>query len=75
MLSQAAASSGVSSESSSGTSGETEDYGKGVVFYLKGKQVVGILLWNVFGKMSIARKVSLSPDFPSSVFQGLKNSC
>ncbi|ELU02751.1 hypothetical protein CAPTEDRAFT_224029 [Capitella teleta] len=36
---------------------ESEDFGKGVVFYLKGKQVVGILLWNVFGKMPIARKI------------------
>ncbi|XP_022086812.1 apoptosis-inducing factor 1, mitochondrial-like [Acanthaster planci] len=35
----------------------TEDYGKGVVFYLKNNMVVGVVLWNVFNKMPIARKV------------------
>ena len=34
-----------------------EDYGKGIIFYLRDKVVVGIILWNVFGKMPIARKV------------------
>uniref|UniRef100_A0A914XKL1 Apoptosis-inducing factor 1, mitochondrial n=1 Tax=Plectus sambesii TaxID=2011161 RepID=A0A914XKL1_9BILA len=34
-----------------------EDYGKGVVFYLKGKQIVGIVLWNVFNRMPVARKI------------------
>lgn len=34
-----------------------DQYGKGVVFYLKDDTVVGILLWNVFNKMQIARKV------------------
>jgi programmed cell death 8 (apoptosis-inducing factor) len=34
-----------------------EDYGKGVVFYMRDKQIVGILLWNVFNRMAIARKV------------------
>ncbi|KAK6168361.1 hypothetical protein SNE40_020912 [Patella caerulea] len=34
-----------------------EDYGKGVVFYVKDNVVVGIVLWNVFNKMPIARKV------------------
>ncbi|KAH9523175.1 Apoptosis-inducing factor 1, mitochondrial [Bulinus truncatus] len=37
---------------------DTEDYGKGVVFYLNNKKtVVGILLWNTFNKMSLARQV------------------
>ncbi|XP_030836587.1 apoptosis-inducing factor 1, mitochondrial [Strongylocentrotus purpuratus] len=35
----------------------SEDYGKGVVFYMKDKVVVGMLLWNIFNKMPIARKV------------------
>ena len=35
----------------------SEDYGKGVVFYMKDKMVVGIVMWNVFNKMPIARKV------------------
>ena len=34
-----------------------EDYGKGVVFYLRDDVVVGVLLWNVFNKINIARKV------------------
>lgn len=35
----------------------SEDFGKGVVFYLKNDTVVGMLLWNVFNKMPVARKV------------------
>ncbi|XP_070615939.1 apoptosis-inducing factor 1, mitochondrial [Erythrolamprus reginae] len=34
-----------------------EDYGKGVVFYLQGKVVVGMVLWNIFNRMPIARKI------------------
>ncbi|KAK4311926.1 hypothetical protein Pmani_016614 [Petrolisthes manimaculis] len=34
-----------------------EDYGKGVVFYLRDNVVVGIVLWNVFNRMPIARKI------------------
>ncbi|KAG9351318.1 hypothetical protein JZ751_022565, partial [Albula glossodonta] len=32
-----------------------DDYGKGVIFYLRDKVVVGIILWNVFNRMPIAR--------------------
>nr|CAB3220664.1 apoptosis-inducing factor 1, mitochondrial [Phallusia mammillata] len=39
------------------TSAVSDDFGKGVVFYLRDKAVVGVLLWNVFGRMSIARKI------------------
>jgi len=36
----------------------SDDYGRGVVFYLNDKnRVVGILLWNLFNRISIARKV------------------
>ena len=35
---------------------EGEDYGKGVIFYLRENKVVGVLLWNVFNRMSIARR-------------------
>ncbi|CAG9767010.1 unnamed protein product [Ceutorhynchus assimilis] len=38
-------------------SNEGEDYGKGVIFYLRDDVVVGIVLWNVFNRMSIARQV------------------
>ncbi|XP_046694990.1 apoptosis-inducing factor 1, mitochondrial isoform X6 [Silurus meridionalis] len=34
-----------------------ENYGKGVIFYLRDKVVVGIVLWNVFNRMPIARKI------------------
>ena len=34
-----------------------DDFSKGVVFYTKGGVVVGVLTWNIFGKMDLARKV------------------
>ncbi|RWS30165.1 apoptosis-inducing factor 1-like isoform X2 [Leptotrombidium deliense] len=36
---------------------EADDYGKGVIFYLRENIVVGILLWNIFNQMSIARRI------------------
>ncbi|XP_015364379.1 PREDICTED: apoptosis-inducing factor 1, mitochondrial isoform X2 [Diuraphis noxia] len=33
------------------------EYKKGVVFYLKNDVIVGIVLWNLFNRMSIARQV------------------
>nr|AMY56536.1 AIF1 [Botryllus schlosseri] len=36
---------------------DSEDFGKGVVFYVRQKKVVGILLWNIFGRTGIARKI------------------
>lgn len=36
---------------------DVEKYGKGVIFYLRDDVIVGIVLWNVFAKMSIARKI------------------
>ncbi|XP_076808808.1 apoptosis-inducing factor 1, mitochondrial-like isoform X1 [Clavelina lepadiformis] len=36
---------------------ENKEFGKGVVFYLRDQKLVGILLWNVFGRMSVARKL------------------
>lgn len=34
-----------------------DNFGKGVLFYLKKNVVVGIVLWNVFNRMPIARKI------------------
>ena len=34
------------------------DFEKGVIFYLKNDIVVGIVLWNVFNRMSVARQVT-----------------
>ena len=39
------------------SSTSTEKFDKGIVFYMREKSIVGILMWNVFGKMPIARKV------------------
>lgn len=45
-----------------GTKTEPHDFGKGVVFYLDGDKIVGILLWNVFNRISIARKILMSEE-------------
>lgn len=34
-----------------------EDYSKGVIFYLQGDIVVGIVLWNLFNRIRIAKQV------------------
>lgn len=40
------------------TTSPADDFGKGVIFYLnENDRVVGILLWNVFNRISIARKI------------------
>ncbi|KAK7097575.1 hypothetical protein V1264_004529 [Littorina saxatilis] len=36
---------------------ESDEFGKGIVFYRKNNIIVGILLWNTFNKMPIARKI------------------
>ncbi|XP_034462969.1 apoptosis-inducing factor 1, mitochondrial isoform X9 [Hippoglossus hippoglossus] len=36
---------------------QNDNYGKGVIFYLRDKVVVGIILWNVFNRMPVARKI------------------
>ncbi|GAB6023903.1 Apoptosis-inducing factor 1, mitochondrial [Chamberlinius hualienensis] len=36
---------------------ENDQYGKGVIFYLRDDIVVGIIMWNVFNRMPIARKI------------------
>lgn len=47
---------GVFSNGSNLTS-NVDDTKKGVVFYMKNDRVVGVLLWNVFNKINIARQV------------------
>ncbi|KAI4464107.1 apoptosis-inducing factor 1 [Holotrichia oblita] len=37
--------------------GDGEDFGKGIIFYLRDDIVVGIMLWNVFNRMQVARQV------------------
>lgn len=35
----------------------TPDYGKGVIFYLKNDKIVGIVLWNLFNRIGLARTI------------------
>ena len=44
-------------ETSPRTPSSRDDYGKGVIFYLKDDKIVGVLLWNVFKAIPIARQV------------------
>lgn len=45
------------SEISQSSNDPVDTYGKGVVFYMKDSAVVGVVLWNVFDKIPIARKI------------------
>lgn len=36
---------------------DSQDYGKGIIFYLREDKIVGMVLWNVFNRMNIARRV------------------
>ncbi|XP_016971476.2 putative apoptosis-inducing factor 1, mitochondrial isoform X1 [Drosophila rhopaloa] len=36
---------------------EVANYGKGVIFYLKNDKIVGILLWNLFNRIGLARTI------------------
>ena len=51
------------SKAAATTSEKPSDYRKGVVFYLKENKVVGIVLWNVFNRIPIARKVNKKKIF------------
>ncbi|XP_023305359.2 putative apoptosis-inducing factor 1, mitochondrial [Lucilia cuprina] len=35
----------------------TPNYGRGVVFYLRDEKIVGILLWNIFNRVGLARTI------------------
>lgn len=43
------------------TNDGSDDFSKGVVFYLRDKKIVGIVLWNVFNRINTARAL-LSQD-------------
>ncbi len=36
---------------------KSEEFGKGIVFYLKNEKIVGVLLWNLFGRTPIAQRI------------------
>lgn len=44
-------------EQTNATEQPEDNYGKGVIFYLQNDIVVGILLWNVFNRINIARVI------------------
>lgn len=48
-----------------------DDFSKGVIFYTKEGTVVGVLTWNIFGKMELARKAiagsKMERDIPDIV--------
>lgn len=39
------------------SSNPTDNYSKGLVFYLKDDVIVGILLWNTFNRLNLARRI------------------
>lgn len=39
------------------TAADVDNYNKGVVFYMKDERVVGIVLWNVFNRINVARSI------------------
>ena len=39
-----------------------ENFNRGVIFYMQEKKIVGILLWNLFNRIAIARKILMSDD-------------
>lgn len=36
---------------------DSTNYGRGVVFYLRDDKIVGILLWNIFNRIGLARTI------------------
>lgn len=40
-----------------GDEDDKDDFGKGVVFYLRDEKIIGIVLWNVFNRINTARAV------------------
>ncbi|XP_017152492.1 putative apoptosis-inducing factor 1, mitochondrial isoform X2 [Drosophila miranda] len=37
--------------------GEQPNYGRGVIFYLKNEKIVGVLMWNLFSRVGLARTI------------------
>lgn len=34
-----------------------DDFGKGIVFYIRNDKIVGVVLWNVFNRIQTARQI------------------
>ena len=63
------------SSSDGGIPGQSEleeadelDFGKGIVFYMKNQKVVGVICWNIFNQIPVARRVSVIEPIWSSTF-------
>ncbi|CAG5057831.1 unnamed protein product [Parnassius apollo] len=56
-------SSGTLVQRSTSSEPSSRSYERGVVFYLRDKRVVGVLLWNLFNRMHIARQVLKQGEF------------
>ncbi|XP_046852243.1 apoptosis-inducing factor 1, mitochondrial-like isoform X2 [Xenia sp. Carnegie-2017] len=50
-----------------------EGFGKGVIFYMREKRVVGIVLWNIFERMNIARKIIMSEENQDDLYELAKH--
>ncbi|KAJ1980590.1 hypothetical protein H4R34_002403 [Dimargaris verticillata] len=48
-----------------------EEYGRGLLFYLKDSRIVGMIAWNLPGKIDMARQVVLRHEFRYKHIQGL----
>ncbi|KAJ1981712.1 hypothetical protein H4R35_000605 [Dimargaris xerosporica] len=48
-----------------------EEYGRGLLFYLKDSRIVGMVAWNLPGKIDMARQVVLRHEFRYKHIQGL----
>lgn len=48
---------GAGGEGGAGAGGAARRYERGVVFYVRERRVVGVLLWNLFNRMHVARQV------------------
>ncbi|XP_053616457.1 apoptosis-inducing factor 1, mitochondrial-like isoform X2 [Plodia interpunctella] len=55
----AEAEAGAAAEAEAGGGDEacSRRYARGVVFYVRGRRVVGVLMWNLFNRMHVARRV------------------
>ncbi|XP_028166812.1 apoptosis-inducing factor 1, mitochondrial-like [Ostrinia furnacalis] len=53
------------------TDADGRRYDRGVVFYLRERRVVGVLLWNLFNRMHVARQVLAQGEF-EDLFEAAK---
>ncbi|KAJ1659849.1 hypothetical protein IWQ61_001128 [Dispira simplex] len=52
-------------------SAHTEQYGQGLIYYLRDSRIVGMVMWNLPGRVELARQVVLRGEFRYKHVQGL----